>query len=145
MLVNGGNGIVKGGILIGGNFAWKSARRRIVKFYRNAYNIKMEKYQPIHHWLLHQNEGIGKYVSTAIKNQPWNTHIVPTEALQKVGLQNTQSGWSTLHMAIEGRLPAGSVHNLSKILQFQYGTPQAFQYMVYGVPGVIGDIVNTNR
>ncbi len=140
-----GKGIVKGGILMGGNFAWRSSRRRIVRFYQNAFDITLVKHQPIHHWFFQQNKGIGKNVAEAIKNQPWNVHILPVEALQKAGLQNTKAGWNTLHMAVEGRLPAGHAASLTTFEQFKFGTPQAFQNMVYGVPGVVGDVINTNR
>jgi hypothetical protein len=36
------------------------------------------KGQPVHHWLLHRNEGIGRYVPDAIKNQPWNLMNMPS-------------------------------------------------------------------
>jgi hypothetical protein len=32
-----------------------------------------------HHWLLEQNQGIGKSVEEWIKNQPWNTNPISKE------------------------------------------------------------------
>lgn len=49
---------------------WEHARKRMVE---NGY---LEKWQDGHHWFIPQN-GWGKKIPTAIKNQPWNIKPMP--------------------------------------------------------------------
>ncbi len=51
--------------------AWKHVRGQMGK------HGMLEKYQHGHHWALHRNEGLGKYVPDVIKNHPWNIMGMP--------------------------------------------------------------------
>jgi hypothetical protein len=133
---------IKGGLFVfGKNYAWKSQRRRILKYYKNAYDITLDKYQPIHHWAIHQADDVAEKVM----NQPWNLHVLPKEALERLGLPNSQKGWNTLHMAIEGRIKNDPNLILDSFERFKFGTPQSFQNLIYGIPGFTGDVINNNR
>jgi len=41
---------------------------------------KLTAGQHMHHWLFHQNEGIGRYVPDWLKNQPFNLMPMPSAA-----------------------------------------------------------------
>jgi hypothetical protein len=52
----------------------------------------------VHHWLLQQNQGIGRYFSEIIVNQPWN--LVPIESGVVNGAKYSSK---TIHVAIHGK------------------------------------------
>lgn len=73
------------------------------------------KGQPVHHWFLHQNQGIGKHVPEWIKNQPWN--LMPMDN-------------KLIHQSIHG-IGANPYNSIQK---FYYGTPQWFKASgMYGI------------
>lgn len=73
------------------------------------------KNQEVHHAILNQNQGIGKWFPEWFKNQPWNFVAVPE--LVRIGVKHTSK---TVHLAI---------HGISRRLKLEwyerawYGTP----------------------
>ncbi len=60
-------GLAKGAFKVAGSHTWSATSKWLT-------NTGWREFpgQNMHHWLLHQNEGLGKYVADWIKNQPWN-------------------------------------------------------------------------
>ena len=67
------------------------------------------KGQQVHHWLLHRNQGIGKYAPDWLKNQPWN-------------LMNMENNY--IHSLIHGMQGEDAFNLLEKVY---HGTPQWFK------------------
>ncbi|WP_305663983.1 hypothetical protein [Phenylobacterium sp.] len=63
-------------------------------------------YQHGHHWALSRNEGIGRYVPDAIKNQPWNIKPMPSPKV---------------HGRIHG--PYAGKKQFNPVQRYWYGTP----------------------
>ncbi|HYG37620.1 MAG TPA: RHS repeat-associated core domain-containing protein, partial [Cytophagales bacterium] len=80
-----------------------------------------QKGQHMHHWLFQRNQGIGKYVPNAIKNQPWNLMPMPS---------------SQFHRALHG------FGDMNIAERMWYGTPAWFRS---GTLGTGGDLVNQVR
>ena len=62
--------------------------------------------QQFHHWFFHQNEGIGRYIPDAIKNQPWNLIGMPADR--------------AYHQALHG---GGRLRAYSIPIKLWYGNP----------------------
>ncbi len=82
------------------------------------------KGQEVHHWFLHRNQGLGKYVPDFIKNQPWN--LMPMRS-------------RIFHQSIHGAKP--NPFNLAGKLY--YGTPQwAKSFAIYGAGRTANGVLN---
>lgn len=66
----------------------------------------LKPYQHGHHWALSQNEGLGRHVPDAIKNQPWNIKPMPSPQV---------------HGRIHGRYAGKKQFNPAQ--RYWYGTP----------------------
>ena len=66
----------------------------------------LARYQHGHHWALSRNEGLGRYVPDAIKNQPWNIKPMPSPKV---------------HGRIHGPYAGQKQFNLAQ--RYWYGTP----------------------
>jgi RHS repeat-associated protein len=80
-------GATKGALKMAGSHSWDATRKWLTKTGWREF-----KGQEMHHWLLQQNSGIGKYAPNAIKNQPWNLMPMPShefhQALHGFGEMN---------------------------------------------------------
>jgi hypothetical protein len=79
---------LKGGLRLAGdevgkNYGWTNVRTKLGKA------ELAEPGQHMHHWLLHQNEGLGKYAPDWLKNQPWNLKAMPSPEVH----QRIHSAW----------------------------------------------------
>lgn len=57
---------VSGLVKLGGSHTWNATRKYLLK------EGFAEARVPLHHWLFHQGEGLGKYLPRWLVNQPWN-------------------------------------------------------------------------
>jgi hypothetical protein len=108
-----------------GSHVWKTGTR---PWLRKTGQAKPR--QEIHHWLFHQNEGIGKHVPEFIKNQPWNLMPMP--------LNNP-----AFHQALHGKGPLAKTL-LGRVMHSRlvYGSPTWAKSVVgYGA----NSIENTQR
>ena len=104
-------GLVKGGVKVGGSHAWRATRDWMGK------KGVLRKGQPGHHWLAEQNDGWGKYVPDAIKNQPWNVKGMPSDHV---------------HIRFRGAHDGQPKFNAAQ--RFWYGTPTWWKAGVATVP-----------
>lgn len=58
-----------------GSHSWNATR----KYYLKKGFAKPN--QPLHHWALHRNQGIGKYAPDWLKNQMWNLKSFSTQSM----------------------------------------------------------------
>ncbi len=93
--------IGKGGLKVAGSHAWKDTR----KWLGPEGQALLAKGQHGHHWLIPQN-GWGKKVPEAIKNQPWNVMPMP----------NSQT-----HARLHGKL--GDMPKFNALERYVQGTP----------------------
>lgn len=61
-----------------GKNTWDATRKWMNKERIQVLNHEQGR-QHRHHWLLERNQGIGKDVADAVKNQPWNTNPISAE------------------------------------------------------------------
>ena len=92
--------LAKGGAKLAGSHTWNATRKWMGK------KGLLEARQPGHHWLIPQN-GWGKAVPDAIKNQPFNIKGMPS---------------AEVHGRVHGRYAGKSQFNAAK--QFWQGTPR---------------------
>jgi RHS repeat-associated protein len=64
--------------------------------------LLIEKGQQRHHWLLEQNQGIGKYFPDWIKNQPWNINPISAEFNNWLGRKSYRAWLGAPAWAAEG-------------------------------------------
>ncbi|GGG59629.1 LamG-like jellyroll fold domain-containing protein [Hymenobacter glacieicola] len=88
-----------------GSHTWGATRKWIGK------NGLAARGQEVHHWLLHRNQGIGKYAPNWLKNQPWNLMNMPNQLF---------------HDALHGVGP--NPMNLAE--QLYHGTPRWFKSVI---------------
>jgi len=92
-----------------GSHTWKATRAWLGRTGQAA------KGQDMHHWLLNRNQGIGKYFSNQIKNQPWNLMNMPSKSF---------------HQAVHGVGP----NSFTTFGRFWFGTPTWFKATgIYGI------------
>ncbi len=72
-------GVAKGGLYVARGTAKKApyAWKEVVRPWMGKQGY-LKPGQPGHHWAISRNEGLGKYVPDAIKNQPWNIKPMPS-------------------------------------------------------------------
>ena len=92
----------KGGLKIAGSNGWKATR----KWMGHEGKGLLEKGQHGHHWLIPQN-GWGKNVPDAIKNQPWNITPMPS---------------AEVHTRMTGAAKSG-LPKFNAVERYVYGTP----------------------
>lgn len=102
-----------------GSHSWKNTRRWLG---RTGF---ANPGQHVHHIYLHRNQGIGKYFSNAIKNQPWNLKAI-----------NGFGGFSSARVH-------GAIHGKSTLLNFNLaqrayygGYLRGLPYLNYGINSV---------
>jgi hypothetical protein len=93
-----------------GSHSWRATRDWYGQRYGGRWFEKasLPRGVDVHHWLFHRNQGIGRFVPNAIKNQPWNLKVFHTQQLHF----NAGHGWWHLDSPPYSRLG-----------QFWYGTP----------------------
>ena len=74
----------------------------------------------VHHWLLHQNEGLGRWFPEWFKNQPWNLVVVDGGVVN-----GTRYSSKTIHLAIHGTSRRLTLEWYERAL---YGTPEWAQW-----------------
>lgn len=106
-------GVAKGAIKLTGKHTWGATRKWITRK-----GFRQFKGQHMHHWLLKQNRGIGKYFPGAIKNQPWN--VMPMKSPK-------------FHRALDGR---GTMNAIERSWR---GTPRWFKALNISIFGRLGN------
>ena len=80
--------------------------------------------EQLHHWFI-PNNGWGKYVPNAIKNQPWNLNAIPKNS----------------HQFIHGNSPIG--YKFSALKSIYYQTPNWAKAV--GIGGVLGGSIHLSN
>lgn len=117
-------GITKGGIqaMTLGNLRWGGSNSYRSYYLKSGFT---KPNQPLHHWLIHKNQGIGKSIPNFIKNQMWNLKPFPTaSAHMRYGHGKNWLGQ-----------PAPS-----KIAQLWFGIPTWPKVLVFSYGGRTGQI-----
>ena len=104
-------GAVKGIVKVSGSHTWDATRKWLTKTGWREF-----KGQEMHHWLLKQNSGLGKYTPNIIKNQPWNLMGMPSRGF---------------HDAIHGK----GLMKFNTMEQFYEGTPNWFKTFLLSTTG----------
>jgi hypothetical protein len=107
----------KGAVNLGKySFKWSATRARLGTS-RTLFGIELEPYaakgQEIHHWLFHQNQGIGKMLPDWLKNQGYNYLRIP----EKPPGGFSPSEW---HQALHGKGPV----DLGLLRRMWYSSPR---------------------
>jgi RHS repeat-associated protein len=102
-----GKGIFK----VGGSHSWPAVSKWLTKRGWREFPG-----QEMHHWLFHQNEGLGRYVPDAIKNEPWNLMPMPSRMF---------------HLGLHGK----GLGAMSGLEAMWYGTPGWARAAVFSAGG----------
>ncbi|MFH1932548.1 MAG: RHS repeat-associated core domain-containing protein [Pseudomonadota bacterium] len=113
-------GAGKGAIKLGSH-TWPATRKWLTKTGWREF-----KGQHMHHWLFQQNRGIGKYVSKAIKNQPWNLMRMPSRVF---------------HEALHGK----GLMKFNLVERFFKGTPAWFKAFIFSSTGRVVDEIGDKK
>ncbi len=116
-----GKGLLQGGLKLTGTHAWRGANGTRAYYLKSGF---AKPGQPLHHWLIHQNGPIGKYVPNAIKNQMWNLKPMPSASF------HMRAGHGKNYLGQPGYGLLGRLH---------YGTPTwAKASVTSGIGRVLG-------
>lgn len=65
---------------------WKNVSRRVKRA------INAQKGTDLHHWLIHRNGAIGRYIPDSIKNHPWNLQPLNRQVHKRIHGRDLQRG-----------------------------------------------------
>lgn len=126
--------VAKGGVNIGlRSFKWSATRARL-GVSRTFLGRQLEPYaakgQQIHHWLFHQNQGIGTFLPEWLKNQAYNYLRIPMERPFGYPSHLPEFSPDAWHKALHGRgLQIGLLRRL------WYGSPNWPKLLVVSYGG----------
>jgi len=109
-LVDIGKVGIKGLVKVSGSHSWSATKSWMTRQGWREY-----RGQPFHHWMLEQNEGIGRNAPNWLKNQPWNLKGIPQSLAQRYGARPID-----IHNAIHGD---SRVLQFNQLQRLYYGTP----------------------
>jgi hypothetical protein len=109
-----GTGLAKGGLKMAGSHSWNATRKHYLKKGFAKPN------QPLHHWALQQNQGIGKHAPKWLKNQMWNLKSFST---------------NSMHIRAGHGLNYGRQKGYGAVGRMLYGTPTWFKAGSFSIGG----------
>jgi RHS repeat-associated protein len=113
MLRSMGTLLGRGGWKIGSH-TWRATRAWLGR------TRSLPPYTEVHHWLLQQNQGLGRWFPEWFKNQPWNLVVIDERVIQ-----GQRYSSKILHMAVHGRSRQLTLEWYERLL---LGTPDWAQW-----------------